>query len=193
MGLNRLDDKIKRPINTFVEQLRSKLVNNLNSVVLYGSMVSPEYRTKHSDINILIVLNKVDIEGLRHIAGLKRKYKFNRIAPLVFSQIHLENSTDTFPIEFLDMRENYVILWGEDCLKDLKIDLKNLKHQCEWELKSKLIQLQQFYINSQGADRALRNFLMKGLPSFIIIFKNILRLKNIVEEKKDKILEKVAL
>ena len=141
MGLNHLDEKIRRHINTFVEQLRHKMSNNLKSAVLYGSMVSPEYTNKHSDINILIVLNRVDIEGLRQIAGLKRKYKFDRIAPLVFSKTHLENSTDTFPIEFLDMRENYVILWGEDCLKDLKIDAKNLKHQCEWELKSKLIQL----------------------------------------------------
>ena len=91
------------------------------------------------------------------------------------------------------MKENYILLWGDDCLKSLMVDLKNLRHQCEWELKSKIIQAQQFYLNSFGGKNILKNFLIKSIPSFFTIFKNILRLKGILESSKEKILERMRL
>ena len=192
MELSQLDEKTRKIIERFVEQLKPALADNLKSVILYGSRVSGGHSSRHSDINLLLVLAKADITGLKSIAHIKPKFKFNKIAPLVLSKEHLENSTDTFPMEFLDMQDNYILLWGEDCLKDLKIDLANLRHQCEWELKSKLIQLQQFYIHSRGNPAALSNFLIQGLPSFMLVFKNILRLKGIIEDNKDKILAKIS-
>lgn len=170
---------MKKNLNSFIEQLKSGLGQNLQSVFLYGSAVSGEYTKRHSDVNILIILNRLDMPALKIIAGIKKKAAFRDIAPLVFAEDYLNSSLDTFPIEFLDIKENYSHLYGEDCLKGLKIDLRNLRHQCEWELKSKIIQLQKFYINSGGKHKALQQFLLKSLPSFTVIFKNIQRLKNI--------------
>ena len=170
---------MKKNLNSFTEQLKSKLGENLLLVSLYGSKARGEHVKRHSDINILIILNKRDLSCLKAIAGIKKKPAFRDISPLVFTRDYLNSSVDTFPIEFLDIKESYSVLYGEDCLKGLKIGLKNLRHQCEWELKSKIIQLQKFYINSGGNTKALQQFLLKALPSFTVIFKNIQRLKNI--------------
>lgn len=187
-----MDEKTRNIIDSFTEQLKLYLGENLKSVILYGSVVRQDYSKKLSDINILIVLGAVNLKDLSLISKIKHNLKFGRISPIVFTKIQLENTTDVFPIEFLDMQENYAAMWGEDCLKSLKIDLKNLRHQCEWELKSKIIQMQRFYMENKK-NKFLSDFLLKKLPSFIVIFKNLLRLKNIIENKRDKILEKVAL
>lgn len=187
-----MDEKTRNIIDSFVEQLKLYLCENLKSVILYGSVVRQDYSKKLSDINILIVLGAVNLKDLSLVSKIKHSHKFARISPIVFTKSQLESTTDVFPIEFLDMQENNAVIWGEDCLKDLKIDLRNLRHQCEWELKSKIIQMQRFYMENKK-NKFLNAFLLKNLSSFIVIFKNLLRLKNIIENKRDKILERAAL
>lgn len=193
MELIQLDRCLEKIVQDFVELLKVKLSVNLKAALLYGSAARGAYSKRYSDINILLVVEALDRHSLKSIGALKRRLAFNKIAVLALSKKDIKSSTDTFPIEFLDMKENHILLWGEDYLKGLTIDLKNLRHQCEWELKSKLIQAQQLYINSFMHKNALRIFLLKNLPSFITVFKNILRLQGISESSKDKILERIAL
>lgn len=207
MELTQLDGYLKKTAHHFVEQLKLKLSGNLKSAFVYASAARGEYSKRHSDINILLVLATVDTKSLKIIGAAKRKSAFAKLATLVLSKEDVESSTDTFPMEFLDIKEDYVLLWGDDCLKNLIIDLKNLRHQCEWELKSKIIQARQFYLNSfghkpvrqwfgfpysQSHKNALRNFLLQSISSFFTIFKNILRLRGISENSKEKILERIA-
>lgn len=179
-------------VDSFTEELKSYLGGSLKSVILYGSAVAGDYSKKFSDINILVALDAVSSKNLSILSKIKHNPKFRRVSPIVFTKVQLENTTDTFPIEFLDMQESHIAVFGEDYLKDLKIDLKNLRYQCEWELKSKIIQMQRFYVNDKIKNKFLNGFLIKNLSSFIVIFKNILRLNNITETKKDKILERIA-
>jgi len=192
MELKDLEPKFKKIISNFTEQLKLRLKNNLKSVILYGSLASGQHSRRHSDINILVLLYTVDLESLRNIALIKRNLRFRKIMPLAFDENYIKNSTDTFPIEFLDMREKHIVLWGEDCLKDIRIETANLRHQCEWELKSKIIKMQQFYINSRGKDRALKHLLLNSLPSLFVIFKNILRLKHTALEGNNIILDEMV-
>ena len=189
--MNILDQKHKQLLEDFIQKAQSQLKDDLIAVILYGSLASGEHIKKHSDINLLIILKTVALEELRKIALIKRNRKFHSITPLVFSEDYLTSSTDTFPIEFLDIKDCYTILFGKDCLKGLEIGQGNLRRQCEWELKSKLIQLRQIYINSQGKKKLLEQLMLKELPSFIVVFKNVLRLKNINVSKKEDILKNI--
>lgn len=182
---------MEKKLSDFTGQLKAMLGANLISVILYGSKARGEDIKRHSDINILLILNKIDLSALNAVAQIKKKLVFRKMSPLVFSKDYMNNSLDTFPVEFSDIKENHSLLYGEDCLKDLKIDLKNLRHQCEWELKSKIIQLQKFYINSGAKAKALQQFLLKSLPAFAVIFKNIRRLKNIDVESGEDVLSQL--
>ncbi len=192
MELNEIDIGVKSALDNFVSLARERLKSSLKSVILHGSIVSGGHILRHSDINILLVVEKVDIDILDAITRIKTRTPAGRIVPLVLSENYIQNSTDTFPIEFLEMQKHHALLWGNDLLGGLKIDPKNLRHQCEWELKSKIITLQQLYLNTRGNTKVTGEFLIKNLPSFVVVFKHILSLKNVLVDGKPELLEKIC-
>jgi hypothetical protein len=107
---------------------------------------------------------------------LVHKFSNRKIEPLFLSNEHVVGFCDYFPIEFLGMKEQYNCLYGVDVLKDLKIDQKNLRFQCEQELKSKWILINQQYLSGNMTDRnSLTNLLIRNFTSVVHILKNVLR------------------
>lgn len=174
----KLSGALKKNIHEFVESLKELYRDDLVSIVLYGSAASGEFIEAHSNVNLLVVLKNTDLSTLEVSRRLVNKRSNRRIEPLFLSHEYLLNSSDVFPIEFLDMKENYTCLYGQDVLKELKIDLKNLRFQCEQELKSKLILLKQQYLKINPRDRAaFANLLFRNLTSVLHILRNLVRLK----------------
>jgi len=172
----KLASKYQNSIRDFIEGLKNTYADGLVSVILYGSAASGEFTDKHSNINLLIVLKDAGLANLKRIASALKKGKFNLLNTLFLTRDYIQNSTDVFPIEFLDMKENYVLLFGEDILKGLTVDIKNLRFQCEQELKSKLINIKKLYLRSQSKI-ALRVLLFKSANSALHILRNLVRLK----------------
>jgi len=173
----KLKKKLQDTLNDFVQNLQKVYKDNLTSIILYGSAASGEFIDKHSNLNLLVILKNADLEDLKKIAGLINKWRFRLIHPLFFSEDYIRSSNDVFPIEFLDMKENYTVLAGQDILKDLPIDTKNLRFQCEQELKVKLIALRQLYLRRSKDRPALSMFLFKSFTSIVHILRNVLRIK----------------
>jgi len=174
----KLSEAFKKNIHEFIETLKQLYRDELVSIVLYGSSVSGEFIENHSNINLLVVLKNTDLSTLELSRNLVNKRSNRKIEPLFFSPEYLLNSSDAFPIEFLDMKENYTCLYGQDVLRELKIDLKNLRFQCKQELKSKLILLKQRYLKINPRNRAaLANLLFRNFTSVWHILRNLVRLK----------------
>ena len=89
----------------------------------------------------------------------------------------MRSSSDVFPIEFLDMKENYLVLFGPDLLSNLQVEQKNLRFQCEHELKVKLINLKRAFVFISRNNAALQNLLFKTFVSTVHVARNLLRLK----------------
>lgn len=174
-GIN-LRHEIKAVLDDFTLTLKSAYQNGLVSVILYGSAASGEFIDKQSNINLLVVLEDCGLENLKKISPEINKNRFQLIKPLFFTEEYIKSSLDVFPVEFLDMKENYLLLYGKDVLSGLEIDIKNLRFQCEHELKAKLISLKNVYLGSK--DRAfLRNLLFKSCTSILHILRNFVRLR----------------
>jgi len=183
--------KLERKINDFIQKLKDIYQDNLISVILYGSAVSGEFIAKHSNLNMLIVLENTDPYILKKANKLIKK--FSLFQPLFLSLKYIENSTDVFPIEFLDIKENYYLLYGKDIIRDITIDLKNLRFQCEQELKAKLLNLYQLYLKLYKNKTALKDVLLRSFISVLHIARNILRLKGkIPVYKKEMILDELS-
>ena len=168
--------KLRVNLDDFVKGLRSTYGEELISVVLYGSAASGEFVSVHSNLNVLVILKNTDLENLKKASGLINRWRFRFIQPLFFNAEYIHESNDVFPIEFLDMKENYAVLFGKDILKDISIDIKNLRFQCEQELKAKLISLRKFYLKNRDKS-VLTSFLFKTFTSVLHILRNVLRLK----------------
>lgn len=174
----KLPEGLKKNIDEFIGSLREIYRDELISVILYGSAASGELTESHSNVNLLVVLQKTDLPSLERSRNLVNKRSSRRIEPLFLSREYVSSSSDVFPIEFLDMKENHVCLKGEDVLKEIKIDLKNLRFQCEQELKSKLLLVKQQYLRVNLKDkRVLAQLLFRNFTSAAHILRNLVRLQ----------------
>lgn len=187
----KIPSRLKNNIQVFIQKLKDVYQQDLISAILYGSAVSGEFVDKHSNLNLLVVLKNTDLENLKKAARVINK--FNMINPLFLNEDYIVNSTDIFPIEFLDIQENYLVLYGKDVLKGINIDIRNLRFQCEQELKSKLINLKQLYLRINKDKTALRNLFFKSFTSILHILRNVLRLKaKLPAYKKEDILKELV-
>jgi predicted nucleotidyltransferase len=171
----KLPANLKNLLLNFTQSLKDIYQHNLISVVLYGSAASGEFVHRHSNLNVLIILQNTDLKELKKAAKIINK--FGMLNPLFLTEDYIVSSTDVFPIEFLDIQENYFLLYGKDILKNININTENLRFQCEQELKVKLINLRQAYLRLSNNKAGLLNLLFKSFTSVLHILRNLLRLK----------------
>lgn len=167
---------IKKITDKFTGALKTVYGDKLISVILYGSAASGEYAPRHSNINLAVILDDTSMDSLKKCAPILKKHKFLAVNPVFFTEDYIRSSTDVFPIEFIDMKENHVVLHGKDVLKDIDINIKNLRFQCEQELKSKIINIKRAYLRTTNKF-LLKKILFKSLTSSVHILRNLIRLK----------------
>ncbi len=159
------------------DKLRDAYGENLASVILYGSAADGEYHKGLSDYNIIIVLkNLAPVELAKPNAILKKWVKAGNPPPIFFSPEIISGSADVFPIEFFDIIERRKVLFGSDPFKEVKIDPKNLRHQCEHELRSKLMTLHSRVALIADQPKELIRLILESSSSFFAAFGGILRL-----------------
>ena len=101
--------------------------DKLHSVHLVGSALTQDYDAKTSDINSVMVLQKMDLKFLELLAPLGKKYgKKGVAAPLIMTPTYIHKSLDVFPIEFLNMKLFRQTVFGEDIFQDVNIKNSNL-------------------------------------------------------------------
>jgi len=189
---NLLPSRTEREINSFILGLKKAYGGDLLSVILYGSAASMEFVPAYSNLNILVLLKSASLPELKKATGIVNGFK--NLTPLFLTEEYILSSVDIFPIEFLDMQENYLLLYGKDFLKDIHVDLKNLRFQCEQELKQRLLSLKQLYLGLNRCPAALKEPLIRSFTSILHILRNVLRLKGRQPPyKKGDLLKELAL
>lgn len=165
---------------TFVDDVRATHGRNLAAVILYGSAAAGDFIPKHSDYNILIALGKITPKELHEAhASIREWHKMGHPIPVYFTVSELQNAADVFPIEFHQMSLAHKVLYGTDVLAGLKISDQFLRHQTEYELRSKLIQLRRHYIPASVSVDGLKTLMTESLASFSALFRAVLLLHGI--------------
>jgi hypothetical protein len=168
--------------------------NNLRSITVYGSAAGEGYIHKRSNINLILIFDDLPFSVLKSslklvAAGRKRRI----LAPMFFTREHVLSSCDTFPIEFLEIQEKHVTIYGEDIFQKLKIEKSNLRLQCEQEIKGKLIRLRQSYLEMGLAKRQIEHLLSFSLTALMPAFRTIIRLKGALPPpSREKIIQEIA-
>ena len=174
MGLN---PSVAEKITPMVEDLLKEYTSNIHSFHIVGSAVIPDYNEKLSDINSVVVLHNMDLQFIKFLAPLGKKYGKKKIAaPLVMTPEYIDRSLDAFPIEFLDFKRLHKTVYGHDLLKDLQITTPNLRLQCEREIKTKLIGLRQEYLSSLGRKKLIAAVLVRSFTGSMALFRAMITL-----------------
>jgi hypothetical protein len=151
---------------------------DLISLMLYGSAAGGAYVKGKSDINILVVLTPEGINRLEDGFALVKNWRKRNVAmPRVMTKAFIESSLDAYPIEFLNMKNNSILIYGENVLESLVFKPEDLRLQIERELKGKILLLREGYLESEGSARPVRQLINKSLTAFVSIFNAMLYLK----------------
>jgi predicted nucleotidyltransferase len=179
-------------LQDWVTVLKQELGNNLVNVILYGSAVRGEHVDKRSDLNLMLVFKKLDLQQITTVRKLTRRKMRKQLPQLVFwKEEELNNAWDVFPLEFEDIKENHQCLVGKDPFGKRKVDKKRMRYQIEFELRSKLLTMRDAWLRSDRDKYDLEMFLIKAGNSFdYLIRKAALVLGKRISLPRD-ILEKI--
>lgn len=159
----------------FFDELTENFVENIHSVTIIGSALTEDFDEKHSDINSILTLHKMDLKFLEDFAPLGKKFGKKRIAaPLIMTPDYISSSLDVFPVEFLNIKLVHQTVFGEDPFHNIQINKADLRHQCERELKIKLIDLRQGYLSSLGDSKRLTQGFIDSISGYIPLFRSII-------------------
>ena len=175
--------KITNPRDIFpdiIESYKAIYGDDLISIILYGSAAGDDYRPGRSDLNFMIVLSEAVIDHLdRAIQTVSRWRNKNVAVPLFMTRSYITSSLDSYPLEFLNMRMRYILVYGEDVLKDISIESDHVRLQCEREIKGKLLLLRAGFLQTEGKKRKIKELVSSSITAFVSIFSGILYVRSI--------------
>lgn len=168
---------MQKLLDDLVSRLQKGYGDTLESVVLYGSAASGDHHQQFSDLNILCVLRQITAKELEVADPIMRWWRDKENpAPLLLTQEEILSSTDCFPMEFHDIKDQGRVLYGKDPLDGVEIDDHDYRAEVEHELRSKILRLRQ---KAAGVihDRSLLLRLMTdSVSTFCVLLRHSLAL-----------------
>jgi hypothetical protein len=180
LKLDAVPEQIREALVLFTDKLNAGLGDNLQSVTVIGSSLTQDYRPGQSDINTVLVLGKLTVDSLDIIAGMAKVMSRKKIsAPLLMTQVYIERSLDVFGVEFLDFQLTHQTILGSDPFASLRPAKKDVRLQCERELKAMLIRIRQGYIAAAANRKLVRDILISTIKGLAPLLRAMLWLKDI--------------
>jgi hypothetical protein len=178
--LDVLPAPIRDSVHEFSERASAALGDNLQSLTVVGSSLTADFKPGQSDINTVLVLGKQNLNALNAVASLARPMRKKKISPpLLMTPSYIERSSDVFGVEFLDFQLTHRTVLGEDPFASLTFEKKDVRLQCERELKATLIRLRQGYIAAAANRRLVRDILISTARALVPLLRAMLWLKDI--------------
>jgi hypothetical protein len=178
-NIQQLPESVRPKIVDYAEKFLNLHGNNVISLVVYGSTASGNFIPRVSDINIAALFKTLGFDDLKKSLALVREGKSRNItAPLLLTRDYIRQSLDVFPVEFLDLKDHHILLYGEDMFASLKVDARHLKLFCEEQIKGKLLRIRQAYLEIGLQPKGKEALLKDSLSSLVPIFRSLLRLTN---------------
>jgi hypothetical protein len=177
LNLAKLNTLAANKIKPFLDEVLGRDKDKIHSIHITGSATNDDFDEKISDVNSIIVLKEMDLKFLELLAPLGKKYNKQKVAaPLIMTPDYINTSLDVFPIEFLNFKLIHSTVLGEDILENIEIDKMDLRHQCERELKAKLIWLRQGYLSAMGDRKMLTDGFTGSITGYIPLFRGVISL-----------------
>jgi predicted nucleotidyltransferase len=162
-------------LTDLVSRLKAAAGDNLKAVVLYGSAVTGEFHEKHSDLNILCLVERANSDELELLHPVAEWWTRQRNpAPIVFTPDELERSADIFAIEMLDIKAHHRMLMGTDFLENLEVPLHLHRLQVERELRTGWLRLRQAILAAPQKEKAHLPIMLDSVSTFCVLFAHAL-------------------
>lgn len=166
---------MEEQLSELVRRLKSAAGNNLKAVVLYGSGVTNEFSAKHSDLNVLCVVDRAGSPELERLHPAAEWWmRRGNPAPLVFTFDELQRSADVFAIELVDMKLRHRMLHGDDFFEQFEVPLRLHALQLERELRTNWLRLREAILAAPQKRKAHLAIMMSSVSTFCALFRHAL-------------------
>ncbi len=179
-NLERIHERARAHLDDYVAGLDTELGPGLKAVSVYGSATGPDFVPKRSNVNLVVVLDRLDEEVLTRLLDVVKWGMGRRIVPpLMLTPADIGASLDVFPIEFLEIRDSHVVIAGDDFFTSLEVRPADLRLECESQIKAAVLRTRQAYLEIGLRRKGAEEVLAASLTSLIPVFRGMLRLKGV--------------
>lgn len=162
-----------------IRDLEKAFGHNLVAVFITGVSATKRYVSGKSRIEILTVLNDDSLLEFDKFHSVEKDWLKKGVDFTYFmTKDFINNSLDSFPLEFFDMKNRNILLFGLDLLKDISIRESDLRLQLERELRGKSLNLKREIISLNGSKKGLQELLNKSFPQFLTILRAVIHLSD---------------
>lgn len=151
-----LSAALRGPAEQFAGRIAELLHSALQGVAIYGAAVEGHFDPEHHAVRSVLVLASAELELIRRLAQAgsgQRRWRF--APPLVLTPRSLDRSRDTFPLELLEIQQWHVTLRGEEFFSRLEFEARDVRLQCERELKVLEMAMHQGLLAAHGREEHL--------------------------------------
>ncbi len=180
MGFDRvaelgLPEEVAEAVSAFGAGLQNAFAERLEALLVYGSAVSG-YRAGRSDVNLLIVLDRVGLDDLAAIGALAREARRAALAPVVLATTDLAETARAMPATVRDVRDRHVALIGADPFAESAPSDADLAAHLRFELRDKLYRLRAGCL-ADGRPARLERLAAGSFGSVLHLLRHVLALR----------------
>jgi predicted nucleotidyltransferase len=151
----QLPEAVRTTLNEFTAAAQEAFAEDLLSVVLFGSAAEGRLRAT-SDVNVVLVLRRVDPEKLEAIG---EPYRFAHAAIRLSAMFILETeigvAKDAFAVKFADIIARHEVIYGPDPFIGLTVSREAALHRLLQVLVNLQLRLRERYALSSAYDEQL--------------------------------------
>lgn len=149
-----IPETMQDPVNGYISLIRETAGETVKELAFFGAIVAGSFDiARHTARNVLVVA-EVDLSMLKRLGTHGPSLgRLGVSAPLVMTPRYIEASLDTFPLEFIEIRQAHCTVIGTSHFTELTFEDAHVRLQCEREIKTLLIGLRQGLLASAGVDR----------------------------------------
>ena len=174
---SQLQEETHAPLRGLLRSIKKQKPLESQAIIVYGSAARGEFLQGYSNINVLIVLERITQPVLQQWSGVHKQWAGEKIiAPLFLTHADLQQSSDAFPLEFLDIKECHVLLEGRDPFPELHVNPAHLFAQCRQEVHANLLRVRQCYVEGWGRIEAIQTILPLSLTALLPCLRGLHRL-----------------
>jgi hypothetical protein len=162
-------------LQTYLAEVQALFGEALDAVILYGSAAGGEYLPERSNINLLMLLARQDTNLLAAYAAFHKRWRNEPIVvPLFLTRSELFASLELFPLEYLEIQEQHIVLSGRDPFPDLRVDPTLVRLQCKRDLHGNLVRLRQRFVEGGASPEAITILLPLSLTAVLPCLRGLL-------------------
>lgn len=173
-----VDDMAQPPPSTppqLAEQLSRSLGANLRAVLLHGPRGDAVEPLRPATWRFLLVVERTSPDIVHRVREVWRAAAPGLPAPRLFTRAGLIGTADAYTVEFVEIRLNHVMLYGEDPLEPIEFSETRFLFELEHELQRLRLLLRQAALLHGGRDRLLMADLLRLTPAALALFRGALR------------------